>query len=230
MSRCLRTILFNIPTHQALRLRELPMLNTQGYLDTFTIFRSVLMTLPAMLTTGAQHRDKAHQELRYTPTPVDLRQPLPSRLCPIWPLQVQVKTSETQKQILLFIWRHYWSLSLFLGNLAVSLILLLIDSPVKSLRLLLALWMRLANALSTVAAHRRYLESMRALKILRHMSSHRKHAVTGALPMNIPTSLVDATRARHGLQISPLQLRLTALESSTKHADHEILRDLFWTL
>jgi exocyst complex component 4 len=57
-----------------------------------------------------------------------------------------------------------------------------------------------------------------------------KHAVTGALPMNIPTSLVDATRARHGLQISPLQLRLTALESSTKHADHEILRDLFWTL
>jgi exocyst complex component 4 len=57
-----------------------------------------------------------------------------------------------------------------------------------------------------------------------------KHAVTGALPMNIPTSLVDATRARHGLQISQLQLRLTALESSTKHADHEILRDLFWTL
>jgi exocyst complex component 4 len=57
-----------------------------------------------------------------------------------------------------------------------------------------------------------------------------KHAVTGAPPMNIPTSLVDATRARHGLQISPLQLRLTALESSTKHADHEILRDLFWTL
>ncbi len=57
-----------------------------------------------------------------------------------------------------------------------------------------------------------------------------KHAVTGALPLNIPTSLVDATRARHGLQISPLQLRLTALESSTKHADHEILRDLFWTL
>ncbi len=27
-----------------------------------------------------------------------------------------------------------------------------------------------------------------------------------------------------------LQLRLSALESSTKHADHEILRDLFWTL
>ena len=57
-----------------------------------------------------------------------------------------------------------------------------------------------------------------------------RNDVTGALPMNIPTSLVDATRARHGPQISPLQLRLTALESSTKHADHEILRDLFWTL
>ena len=56
-----------------------------------------------------------------------------------------------------------------------------------------------------------------------------KHTVTGVLP-NIPTSLVDATRARHGLHISPLQLRLTALESSTKRADHEILRDLFWTL
>ena len=57
-----------------------------------------------------------------------------------------------------------------------------------------------------------------------------KHAVAGGLPLNIPNSLVDATRARHGLQISPLQLRLTALESSTKHADHEVLRDLFWTL
>lgn len=54
-----------------------------------------------------------------------------------------------------------------------------------------------------------------------------KHAVAGGL---LPSSLVDATRARHGLQISSLQLRLTALESSTKHADHEILRDLFWTL
>ena len=54
-----------------------------------------------------------------------------------------------------------------------------------------------------------------------------KHAVAGGL---LPNSLVDATRARHGLQISPLQLRLTALESSTKHADHEILRDLFWTM
>ncbi|KAI0249495.1 Sec8 exocyst complex component-specific domain-containing protein [Lactifluus subvellereus] len=57
-----------------------------------------------------------------------------------------------------------------------------------------------------------------------------KPAVTGGLPLNIPSSLVDATRAGHGLRISPLQLRLTALESSTKHADHEILRDLFWTL
>jgi exocyst complex component 4 len=56
-----------------------------------------------------------------------------------------------------------------------------------------------------------------------------KPAVTGGLPLNISSPL-DATRAGHGLQISPLQLRLTALESSTKHADHEILRDLFWTL
>src|SRR6266852_5704330 len=149
------------------------MLNTRGYLDTFRIFRFVPMTLPAMLTTGAQHRDKAYQELPYTPTPVDLRGPLPSRLCPIWPLQVRVKTNETQKQILLFISRHYWSLSLFLGNLAVSLILLLSDSQVKSLRLSMAPWMRLANAPSMVAAHRRYLESMQALKIIPHMSSHR---------------------------------------------------------
>jgi len=57
-----------------------------------------------------------------------------------------------------------------------------------------------------------------------------KPAVAGGLPLNIPVSLVDTTRAGHGLQISPLQLRLTALESSTKHADHEVLRDLFWTL
>ena len=57
-----------------------------------------------------------------------------------------------------------------------------------------------------------------------------KPAVTGSLPLNISSTLIDATRAGHGLQISPLQLRLTALESSTKHADHEILRDLFWTL
>ena len=57
-----------------------------------------------------------------------------------------------------------------------------------------------------------------------------KPAVTGGLPLNIPNSWVDATRVGHGLRISPLQLRLTALESSTKHADHEILRDLFWTL
>ncbi|KAH9996469.1 Sec8 exocyst complex component-specific domain-containing protein [Russula vinacea] len=56
------------------------------------------------------------------------------------------------------------------------------------------------------------------------------HAVSGGLPLNMPSSLVGPTRSRHGLQISPLQLRLTALESSTKHADHEILRDLFWTL
>jgi exocyst complex component 4 len=57
-----------------------------------------------------------------------------------------------------------------------------------------------------------------------------KPAVTGSLSLNIPSSRVDATRAGHGVLISPLQLRLTALESSTKHADHEILRDLFWTL
>lgn len=57
-----------------------------------------------------------------------------------------------------------------------------------------------------------------------------KSAVIGGLPLNIPSPLVDTTRAGHGVQISPLQLRLTALESSTKHTDHEILRDLFWTL
>ncbi len=57
-----------------------------------------------------------------------------------------------------------------------------------------------------------------------------KPAVAGGLPLNISSTLIDANRAGHGLQISPLQLRLTALESSTKHADHEILRDLFWTL
>jgi exocyst complex component 4 len=57
-----------------------------------------------------------------------------------------------------------------------------------------------------------------------------KSAVIGGLPLNMPSPLVDTTRAAHGVQISPLQLRLIALESSTKHADHEILRDLFWTL
>ena len=57
-----------------------------------------------------------------------------------------------------------------------------------------------------------------------------KPAVAGGLPLNISGTLLDSNRAGHGLQISPLQLRLTALESSTKHADHEILRDLFWTL
>jgi exocyst complex component 4 len=55
-------------------------------------------------------------------------------------------------------------------------------------------------------------------------------AVAGGLPLNIPSSRVDATRAGQSSLISPLQLRLTALESSAKHADHEILRDLFWTL
>ena len=57
-----------------------------------------------------------------------------------------------------------------------------------------------------------------------------KPAVTGGLSLNISSTLIDVTRAGHGLQTSPLQLRLAALESSTKHADHEILRDLFWTL
>jgi len=33
-----------------------------------------------------------------------------------------------------------------------------------------------------------------------------------------------------GPTLDTSKLRLTALESSTKHADHEILRDLFWTL
>ncbi len=57
-----------------------------------------------------------------------------------------------------------------------------------------------------------------------------KPAVTGGPLLDIPSSLVEGTRAGHSPLISPLQLRLTALESSAKHADHEILRDLFWTL
>ena len=52
-----------------------------------------------------------------------------------------------------------------------------------------------------------------------------KPAVTGGPLLDMPSS-----RAGHSPLISPLQLRLTALESSAKHADHEILRDLFWTL
>ena len=57
-----------------------------------------------------------------------------------------------------------------------------------------------------------------------------KPAVTGGPLLDIPSSLVEGTRTGHSAPISPLQLRLTALESSAKHADHEILRDLFWTL
>jgi exocyst complex component 4 len=57
-----------------------------------------------------------------------------------------------------------------------------------------------------------------------------KPAVTGGPQLDIPSSLVEGTRTAHSPSISPLQLRLTALESSVKHADHEILRDLFWTL
>ena len=57
-----------------------------------------------------------------------------------------------------------------------------------------------------------------------------KPAVTGGPMLDIASSLIEGTRAGHGPLISPLQLRLTSLESSAKHADHEILRDLFWTL
>lgn len=57
-----------------------------------------------------------------------------------------------------------------------------------------------------------------------------KPAVTGGPLLDIPSSLAEGTRMVHSPLISPLQLRLTALESSAKHADHEILRDLFWTL
>ncbi|KAI9513074.1 Sec8 exocyst complex component-specific domain-containing protein [Russula earlei] len=57
-----------------------------------------------------------------------------------------------------------------------------------------------------------------------------KAAFPGGLPLNTSISLADTTLVGHGLQFSPLQLRLTALESSAKHADHEVLRDLFWTL
>lgn len=57
-----------------------------------------------------------------------------------------------------------------------------------------------------------------------------KPAVTGGPQLDMPSSRVESTRMGHSPSISPLQLRLTALESSVKHADHEILRDLFWTL
>ena len=57
-----------------------------------------------------------------------------------------------------------------------------------------------------------------------------KPAVTGGPLLDIPSSLVESARTGHNPPISPLQLRLTALESSVKHTDHEILRDLFWTL
>ncbi|KAH8991923.1 Sec8 exocyst complex component-specific domain-containing protein [Lactarius akahatsu] len=57
-----------------------------------------------------------------------------------------------------------------------------------------------------------------------------KPAVTSGPLLDMPSSRVEGTRAGHSPLISPLQLRLTALESSAKHADHEILRDLFWTL
>ncbi len=49
------------------------MLNTQSYFDIFRIFRSVLMTLLAMLTMAARRRDKACQEPPHIPTSVDLR-------------------------------------------------------------------------------------------------------------------------------------------------------------
>ncbi len=56
-----------------------------------------------------------------------------------------------------------------------------------------------------------------------------KPAVTSGPLLDVQSSL-DGTRAGQCPPIGPLQLRLTALESSAKHADHEILRDLFWTL
>ncbi|TFY68131.1 hypothetical protein EVG20_g3687 [Dentipellis fragilis] len=53
--------------------------------------------------------------------------------------------------------------------------------------------------------------------------------VSGGMAADFTGALVGPSKGR-GALMSPLQLRLTALESSTKHVDHEILRDLFWTL
>lgn len=44
------------------------------------------------------------------------------------------------------------------------------------------------------------------------------------------SSMPRRGNSRHGPAMSALQLRLAALEGSSKHSEHEILRDLFWTL
>ncbi|KAI0068285.1 hypothetical protein BV25DRAFT_1793562 [Artomyces pyxidatus] len=57
-----------------------------------------------------------------------------------------------------------------------------------------------------------------------------KPAVTSGLGMDIPSALLGPSRVGKGSLMSALQLRLSALESSAKHVDHEVLRDMFWTL
>ena len=51
----------------------------------------------------------------------------------------------------------------------------------------------------------------------------------GLLSSTTHTILSAAGKGR-GALLSPLSLRLAALESSTKQIDHEILKDFFWTL
>ncbi|KAI0048336.1 hypothetical protein FA95DRAFT_1558105 [Auriscalpium vulgare] len=57
-----------------------------------------------------------------------------------------------------------------------------------------------------------------------------KPAVTSGLGMDLPSTLLAPNKGGKHLLMSPLQLRLSALESSAKHVDHEVIRDLFWTL
>ncbi|KAI0322694.1 Sec8 exocyst complex component-specific domain-containing protein [Amylostereum chailletii] len=47
---------------------------------------------------------------------------------------------------------------------------------------------------------------------------------------NAARALIGLPKANNEPLIDAVQLRLTALESSTKHTDHEVLRDLFWTV
>ena len=47
---------------------------------------------------------------------------------------------------------------------------------------------------------------------------------------SVGTMFGFASGSIKGTTLSALRLRLTALESSSQHVDHEILRDLFWTL
>ncbi|ETW86911.1 hypothetical protein HETIRDRAFT_377575 [Heterobasidion irregulare TC 32-1] len=47
---------------------------------------------------------------------------------------------------------------------------------------------------------------------------------------SVGTMFGFASGSINGTTLSALRLRLTALESSSQHVDHEILRDLFWTL